>query len=104
MLSEVNDTEEDARILAGILQGIPCKVNLIPFNEWPGAEFVCSSGNRIHKFAKILTSAGIDAPIRKPRGRDILAACGQLKSASLRAKTPHNDAVDGGLGVPAGVS
>jgi len=87
MLAGVNDSDEDAETLATILNGIPCKVNLIPFNEWPGSEFTCSSGNRIHKFAKILTSHGVDSPIRKPRGRDILAACGQLKSASKRLKS-----------------
>jgi len=93
MLADVNDTDEDAETLATILKDIPCKVNLIPFNAWPGSDYTCSSGNRMHKFAKILTSRGLDAPIRKPRGRDILAACGQLKSASKRLKS----AISGGL-------
>jgi 23S rRNA (adenine2503-C2)-methyltransferase len=61
-------------------------VNLIPFNEWPGTDFVCSKPERIEKFAAILERAGYESPVRRPRGRDILAACGQLKSASRRAK------------------
>lgn len=92
MLAGVNDTDEDAKILGEILAGIPCKVNLIPFNAWPGSEYECSSGNRIHAFARILNEAGIDSPIRKPRGRDILAACGQLKSESKRLKAKESDA------------
>lgn len=91
MLAGVNDTDEDARILGEILQGIPCKVNLIPFNAWPGSEYECSSGNRIHAFARILNEAGLDSPIRKPRGRDILAACGQLRSESKRLKNNENN-------------
>ena len=72
----------------GLLHGIPAKVNLIPFNEWPGAPFECSSNNRMHAFADIVNAGGFSAPIRVPRGRDILAACGQLKSASERARNP----------------
>lgn len=86
MLKDVNDSDEDAHRLAALLRGIPSKINLIPFNEWPGSGFQCSSNNRVHAFAEILANAGYTAPIRKPRGRDILAACGQLKSASVRQK------------------
>ena len=86
MLKDVNDGDDDAYALAALLQGIPCKINLIPFNVWPGAEYECSSGNRISAFARILEDSGYDAPVRRPRGRDILAACGQLKSASQRGK------------------
>lgn len=91
MLKGVNDSDEDARRLIGLLKGIPHKVNLIPFNVWPGSGFECSSNTRIDKFSKILTEAGVTATVRKPRGRDILAACGQLKSESQRArKTGQN--------------
>jgi 23S rRNA (adenine2503-C2)-methyltransferase len=86
MLKDVNDSDDDAHNLAALLQDIPAKINLIPFNTWPGGEFECSSNNRISAFATILERAGYDAPVRKPRGRDILAACGQLKSESQRAK------------------
>ena len=86
MLKGVNDSNEDARRLVKLLRDIPSKINLIPFNVWPGSDFECSSDDRIEAFAQILTDAGYTAPIRKPRGRDILAACGQLKSASQRAK------------------
>ena len=85
MLKGVNDTDEDAHRLADLLKGVHAKINLIPFNPWPGSGFECSSGNRMNAFAKILTEAGYDSPIRRPRGRDILAACGQLKSESARA-------------------
>ncbi len=86
MLAGVNDSNADARALTRLLKGIPAKVNLIPFNPWPGAPYTCSSNNRIHAFAKIVNDAGYSAPVRVPRGRDILAACGQLKSASERAR------------------
>lgn len=86
MLKDVNDTDDDAHRLAKLLRGVHAKINLIPFNAWPGSGYECSSNNRMHAFSKILTEAGYDSPIRKPRGRDILAACGQLKSASERAK------------------
>jgi len=84
MLEGVNDSGADARELVRLLHGLPAKVNLIPFNAWPGAPFVCSSGNRIRSFAAILEAAGYESPVRTPRGRDILAACGQLKTASER--------------------
>ena len=86
MLDGVNDTKEDAHRLVELLRGIPAKVNLIPFNEWPGAPYKRSSGNRIHAFADIIYNAGYASPIRTPRGEDIMAACGQLKSATERAR------------------
>ncbi|MFW8634010.1 23S rRNA (adenine(2503)-C(2))-methyltransferase RlmN [Cribrihabitans pelagius] len=86
MLDGVNDSDEDAHRLIGHLEGIPAKVNLIPFNEWPGAPYKRSSNNRIHAFANIIYQAGYASPIRTPRGEDILAACGQLKSATERAR------------------
>lgn len=82
MLRGVNDSDADARELARLLKDIPSKVNLIPFNPWPGAPYECSSNNRIHSFGRILIEHGIASPIRKTRGQDILAACGQLKSMS----------------------
>ncbi|WP_417250363.1 23S rRNA (adenine(2503)-C(2))-methyltransferase RlmN [Celeribacter sp.] len=86
MLKGVNDSDEDAHRLVALLKGIPAKVNLIPFNEWPGSPYERSSNNRIHAFAKILMAAGYASPIRTPRGEDIMAACGQLKSATERAR------------------
>lgn len=86
MLDGVNDSDDHARELTRLLLGIPCKVNLIPFNAWAGSGFQCSPMRRIEEFARILEVAGYDAPIRRPRGRDILAACGQLKSESQRQK------------------
>jgi 23S rRNA (adenine2503-C2)-methyltransferase len=86
MLDGVNDTKEDAHRLVKLLEGIPAKVNLIPFNEWPGAPYKRSSGNRIHAFADIIYHAGYASPIRTPRGEDIMAACGQLKSATERGR------------------
>ncbi len=82
MLKDVNDSDADARELTRLLKDIPSKVNLIPFNPWPGAPYECSSNNRIHAFRRILQEAGITTPIRKTRGEDIMAACGQLKSDS----------------------
>lgn len=86
MLKDINDSNDIAYELADLIQDIPCKVNIIPFNQWPGSDFECSSRNRIMTFARILQDAGIDAPIRRTRGEDILAACGQLKSESQRLK------------------
>ncbi|WP_371157920.1 23S rRNA (adenine(2503)-C(2))-methyltransferase RlmN [Jannaschia sp. 2305UL9-9] len=86
MLNGVNDTDEDAHRLVALLEGIPAKVNLIPFNEWPGAPYTRSSNNRIRAFATILMEAGYASPIRTPRGEDIMAACGQLKSATERSR------------------
>ena len=84
MLDGVNDSDGDARELVRLLRGIPAKVNLIPFNPWPGAPYGCSPPERIRAFAAIVSRAGYPAPVRTPRGPDILAACGQLKTASER--------------------
>ena len=86
MLEGVNDTKEDAHRLVELIRGIPAKINLIPFNEWPGAPYKRSSGNRIHTFADIIHNAGYASPIRTPRGEDIMAACGQLKSATEKQR------------------
>jgi 23S rRNA (adenine2503-C2)-methyltransferase len=86
MLEGVNDSDADARELTRLLADIPAKVNLIPFNPWPGAPFRCSSNNRIRAFASIVEDAGYASPVRTPRGRDIFAACGQLKTASERLR------------------
>ena len=86
MLDGVNDSDEDAHRLVALIKGIPAKINLIPFNEWPGAPYKRSSGNRIRKFADIIYKAGYASPVRTPRGEDIMAACGQLKSATERAR------------------
>ena len=84
MLKDVNDTEADARELIRLIAGIPAKVNLIPFNPWPGSPYETSTPRAIDKFAKIVNDAGFSSPVRAPRGRDILAACGQLRTASRR--------------------
>jgi 23S rRNA (adenine2503-C2)-methyltransferase len=86
MLRGVNDTEADARELVRLIAGIPAKVNLIPFNPWPGSAYAPSTGNALHRFAKIVMDAGFSSPIRTPRGQDILAACGQLKTESARVR------------------
>jgi 23S rRNA (adenine2503-C2)-methyltransferase len=86
MLDHVNDSKEDAHRLVELIKGIPAKINLIPFNEWPGSAYKRSSNNRIRAFADIIHDAGYASPIRKPRGEDIMAACGQLKSATERAR------------------
>ncbi len=86
MLDGVNDTPAEARALVKLLAGIPAKINLIPFNPWPGAPYACSPPARIRAFADIVNRAGYASPIRTPRGRDILAACGQLKSESEKVR------------------
>ena len=86
MLKDVNDTDVDAKRLIKLIQGIPAKINLIPFNEWPGAPYQRSDWKRIKAFADIIYKAGYASPIRKPRGEDIMAACGQLKSASEKIR------------------
>ncbi|WP_371929545.1 23S rRNA (adenine(2503)-C(2))-methyltransferase RlmN [Phyllobacterium sp. 21LDTY02-6] len=86
MLKGVNDSLDDARELVRLLKGIPAKINLIPFNPWPGVNYQCSDWEQIEKFADYVNNAGYASPIRTPRGRDILAACGQLKSESERMK------------------
>jgi len=86
MLKGINDTDEDARRLIKLIKGIPAKINLIPFNEWPGAPYQRSDWARIEAFSEIIFNAGYASPIRKPRGEDIMAACGQLKSATERGR------------------
>jgi len=86
MLKGVNDSPADARALLELIKGIPAKINLIPFNAWPGAPYECSDDAAIDAFAKIIWNAGYSSPVRTPRGRDIMAACGQLKSASERQR------------------
>jgi 23S rRNA (adenine2503-C2)-methyltransferase len=82
MLKDVNDRPSDAKALVRLLRGIPAKINLIPFNPWPGSQFECSDWEQIERFSEIVFNAGYASPVRTPRGRDILAACGQLKSAT----------------------
>ncbi len=86
MLKGVNDSPAEARALVRLLAGIPAKINLIPFNPWPGSPYVCSDRAAIETFAEIVNRAGYASPIRTPRGRDILAACGQLKSESEKLR------------------
>jgi 23S rRNA (adenine2503-C2)-methyltransferase len=86
MLKGINDSEAEAHELVRLIDGLPAKVNLIPFNPWPGSKYEPSSGNALHRFAKIVMDAGYASPIRTPRGRDIMAACGQLKTESERAR------------------
>ena len=86
MLKGVNDTIAEAKALVKLLAGIPAKINLIPFNPWPGAPYECSDWETIEKFAEVLNRAGYSSPIRTPRGRDILAACGQLRSESVKQR------------------
>jgi 23S rRNA (adenine2503-C2)-methyltransferase len=84
MLKDVNDSDEDAHALVRLLKGIPAKINLIPFNPWPGTKYECSDWETIERFSEIVFRAGYASPVRRPRGRDILAACGQLKSESQK--------------------
>ncbi|MBV1863712.1 MAG: 23S rRNA (adenine(2503)-C(2))-methyltransferase RlmN [Rhodobacteraceae bacterium] len=86
MLKDVNDSDADARRLVRLIKGIPAKINLIPFNPWPGSPYERSSWERIEAFAEIVNNAGYASPVRTPRGEDIMAACGQLKSATERAR------------------
>jgi 23S rRNA (adenine2503-C2)-methyltransferase len=85
MLKGVNDFDYDAKELVRLIRGIPAKINIIPFNPWPGSNFECSEKNRIERFAEIIRDAGYPSPVRTPRGQDILAACGQLRSDSIKA-------------------
>lgn len=93
MLDGINDSETDARELLKLVKGIPAKFNLIPFNPWPGSNYHCSKPETIKRFSEILLDGGYSAPIRVPRGRDIMAACGQLKSESERLKKSPRAAV-----------
>jgi 23S rRNA (adenine2503-C2)-methyltransferase len=89
MLKGINDSLTDARALVRLIKGIPAKINLIPFNPWPGSKYECSDWEQIEKFSEIVFNAGYASPVRTPRGRDILAACGQLKSASEKLSAPE---------------
>ena len=94
MIKGVNDSPEDAKKLVKLIRGIPSKINLIPFNPWPGTDYECSSDEAIDAFAKIVMKAGYASPVRTPRGRDILAACGQLKSESVRLRKSQVKAIN----------
>jgi 23S rRNA (adenine2503-C2)-methyltransferase len=94
MLKGVNDSMVDAKQLVRLLRGIPAKINLIPFNAWPGSPFECSDWDTIEKFGDLLNAEGYASPVRRPRGRDIMAACGQLKSASIRMSAAERDAIN----------
>jgi 23S rRNA (adenine2503-C2)-methyltransferase len=98
MLKSVNDTDADARELVRLLRGIPAKINLIPFNPWPGARHECSEWERIEAFSEIVFNAGYASPIRTPRGRDILAACGQLKSETEKLRARARLMLESGIG------
>jgi 23S rRNA (adenine2503-C2)-methyltransferase len=93
MLADINDSDADARELVRLLAGIPAKINLIPFNPWPGTNYNCSSSERIERFADIVNKAGYASPVRTPRGRDIYAACGQLKSETERLSKKDREAL-----------
>jgi 23S rRNA (adenine2503-C2)-methyltransferase len=92
MLKGVNDSLADAKALVRLLAGIPAKINLIPFNPWPGTSHECSEWEQIEKFAEVVNAAGYASPVRMPRGRDIMAACGQLKSESLKLSARERSA------------
>ncbi|MDG2405633.1 MAG: 23S rRNA (adenine(2503)-C(2))-methyltransferase RlmN, partial [Paracoccaceae bacterium] len=97
MLKNINDSDEDARRLVNLIRGIPAKINLIPFNEWPDAPYERSDWKRIEAFSKIIFKAGYASPIRRPRGEDIMAACGQLKSASEKVRKSRIKQIQSGL-------
>ena len=98
MLKGVNDTDADARELVRLLKGIPAKINLIPFNPWPGSAYECSDWERIERFSEIVYEAGYASPVRTPRGRDILAACGQLKSETEKLRARARMMLEDGIG------
>ncbi|WP_428982421.1 23S rRNA (adenine(2503)-C(2))-methyltransferase RlmN [Pseudochelatococcus contaminans] len=98
MLKGVNDTPADARELVRLLKGIPAKINLIPFNPWPGSAYECSDWETIERFSDIVFRAGYASPVRTPRGRDILAACGQLKSETEKMRARARLMLDAGAG------
>jgi 23S rRNA (adenine2503-C2)-methyltransferase len=98
MLKGVNDSDADARELVRLLKGIPAKINLIPFNPWPGAVYECSEWERIERFSEIVFRAGYASPVRTPRGRDILAACGQLKSETEKLRARARLMLESGIG------
>jgi 23S rRNA (adenine2503-C2)-methyltransferase len=98
MLKGVNDSDADARELVRLLKGIPAKINLIPFNPWPGSTYECSDWERIERFSEIVYKAGYASPVRTPRGRDILAACGQLKSETEKLRARARLMLEQGIG------
>jgi 23S rRNA (adenine2503-C2)-methyltransferase len=98
MLKGVNDADADARELVRLLKGIPAKINLIPFNPWPGTTYECSDWERIERFSEIVFRAGYASPVRTPRGRDILAACGQLKSETEKLRARARLMLESGIG------
>ena len=93
MLKGVNDSMDDAKELVRLLNGIPAKINLIPFNPWPGAPYECSDWEHIERFAEVVNKAGYASPVRTPRGRDIHAACGQLKSETEKLSARERQAL-----------
>lgn len=93
MLKGVNDSLDDAKLLVKLLKGIPAKINLIPFNPWPGTRYECSDWDQIEKFSEYVFNAGYSSPVRTPRGRDILAACGQLKSETEKLSARERQAL-----------
>ncbi len=93
MLKGVNDSMEDAKLLVKMLKGIPAKINLIPFNPWPGTRYECSDWDQIERFSEYIFNAGYSSPVRTPRGRDILAACGQLKSETEKLSARERQAL-----------
>jgi len=93
MLKDINDSLDDAKLLVKLLKGIPAKINLIPFNPWPGSAYECSDWDRIEAFSEYIFNAGYSSPVRTPRGRDILAACGQLKSETEKLSVRERDAL-----------
>ncbi|CCD95648.1 putative pyruvate formate lyase activating enzyme 2 (yfgB) [Bradyrhizobium sp. ORS 375] len=93
MLKGVNDSLDDAKLLVKLLKGIPAKINLIPFNPWPGSAYECSDWEQIEKFSEYVFNAGYSSPVRTPRGRDILAACGQLKSETEKLSARERQAL-----------
>jgi len=102
MLDGINDSEAEARELVRLIAGLPAKVNLIPFNPWPGSNYRTSTPARLDRFAKIVMDAGFSSPIRTPRGQDILAACGQLRTESRRLGKRDSPPVEAAVGPDAG--
>jgi 23S rRNA (adenine2503-C2)-methyltransferase len=98
MLKDVNDSLAEARQLVRLLKGIPAKINLIPFNPWPGSQYECSDWERIEQFSDYIFNAGYSSPVRTPRGRDILAACGQLKSETEKLRARARMMLESGIG------
>ena len=101
MLKGVNDSDAEARELVRLLEGIPAKINLIPFNPWPGSAYQCSDWSRIERFSQIVFDAGYASPVRTPRGRDILAACGQLRSETEKLRARARMMLEEGMGAEA---